>query len=165
MYLNRILQNGQEDDFRMTQFRNGEVMDDGDRKFRDTAIQVNEKEVRDNGFEQSKETQIFEELREHLIKIQSRMNGETSYYDLVYEELNLDQLMKVNVIDVYFDEDAQESQIQINLWDYFQHVFKTIEQKIDGIKNQTDKKFLKMDMIFSGDDEEGGGGGVFRRKK
>ena len=111
MYLNRILKNGQDDDFNIRQIRNGVFMDDGEKKYANNAIQVNEKEVRDNGFEQSKETQMFEELKEHLIKVQSRLSDDTSFYDMVYDEMSLDQLMKVNLSDVYFDDDAQESQV------------------------------------------------------
>ena len=78
-------------------------MEDGEKKFANTGIQVDEREVRDNGFEQSKETQVFNELRDHLIKIMSRLSDDTAYYDMVYEEMDLDQLMKVTLNDVYFD--------------------------------------------------------------
>jgi hypothetical protein len=84
-------------------------MNDGEKKFSDSAIQVDEREVMDNGFEQSKETQVFLELKEHLVKVMSRMSGDTNYYDLVYEEMNLDQLMKVTMDDIYYNDDAQES--------------------------------------------------------
>ena len=67
---------------------------------------MDEREVRDNGFEQSKETQMFEELKDHLIKVMSRMSGDTNYYDVVYEDMALDQLMQVTMDDVYYDDNG-----------------------------------------------------------
>ena len=38
MYLNRILQNGQDDEFIIRQFKNGVECEDGEKKFKESAI-------------------------------------------------------------------------------------------------------------------------------
>jgi hypothetical protein len=84
-------------------------MDDGEKRFQDTEIQVDAEELRDNGFEESAETTCFKMLKDHLIKLMGRMSPENqNYYDMVYEGVDLARLFQMNVDDVFFDDDAQE---------------------------------------------------------
>lgn len=57
--------------------------------------------------DESAETTCFDILKNHLIKIMSRMNPEKQkYYGMVYEEVDLRKMFAVNVDDVFIDDDA-----------------------------------------------------------
>ena len=79
------------------------------------------------------------------------MNPEKQkYYGMVYEEVDLRKMFAVNVDDVFIDDDAQEAAIQMNFLDYLRTIFGCILNRINEIEDKGEKKFLKLQSLFTG---------------
>ena len=161
MYMNRLLKEGQKDEFFMKQVVGKEVVKAPPAtEYEDFEIQVDVESLKNNTFvndgiseeeeegPQTPRTKMLNYLKEHCVDIASRVRPlRKAFYRMQYEDLDFDGLLHTKIDNVFMNEKASTKYHCATFGDYLTTFLSHNMNKIYALRDD-DKAMLELDKLL-----------------